>query len=664
MAGLKNDRTATIIEFLPRAVLLRLLGVLLIVLGPHLARLPLWAALLVAAIGVWRLLAAMRQWRQPPRWMRSVLAIGAFAGVFATFGRVSGQTAGVVLLTVMAALKLTELHRRRDVMVMVMMMYFILVTHFLFSQEIWTAAYLLICAVLITATLVDANHPAQPLPLRDGLRIGGRLILHSLPLMVILFILFPRLPGPLWGLPSDAGAGRSGLSDEMAPGDIANLIESDEVAFRVRFEGDPPPMRTRYWRGPVLGSFVGRRWQIGQRPGGVIPTVELAGPAVRYQVDLEPNARRWLFALDLPWAYSLPSDASLNVDFNVLAPAEIKDRRSYHLESHIDYRFQTSLPPALRQAFLHLPAGYNPRTVALARSWRDSGMSDPDIVAAALKLFGAEEFYYTLHPPMLGRDSVDEFLFVTHRGFCEHYSSSFTVLMRAAGIPARVVTGYEGGIYNDVGGYYVVRQSDAHAWSEVWLQGRGWVRVDPTAVVSPQRVESGIGAALRGTGDLPAALDPSRRGYLWRLVIEERWDWLNMEWNHWVLGFGPSLQEDLLRQFGLVDWSDMILALTALVAIALGLLSLVLARQLTLGIPADPAVRAWRRLQRRLRRTGVVQRPDEGPQDFIARVAAARPDLASALEPVTQLYLQLRYLQEPSVSLQRELRARVAALRV
>ncbi|HWY25986.1 MAG TPA: transglutaminase domain-containing protein, partial [Nevskia sp.] len=304
-----------------------------------------------------------------------------------------------------------------------------------------------------------------------------------------------------------------------------------------------------------------------------------------------------------------------------------------------------------------------PRTLALARDWRDQGLDDVHVVGAALARFRKDNYYYTLHPPMLGRDSVDDFLFETKHGFCEHYASSFTVLMRAAGIPARVVTGYQGGEHNDVGDYYVIYQSDAHAWSEVWLEGQGWARVDPTAAVAPQRVEEGIREALAGTGELPSFLDPNSRGYNLRLMLTLRWDWMNEQWNHWVLGYGPQLQSDLMRQLGLMNWSDMIIALTAAVGVILGLLGAGLARQFLPRRTEDPALRLWQKALKRLRRAGLPARPDEGPRDYAARVAAQRPDLAEAVLRVSGSYLRQRYLAEPDDKEQRELAAAVAALR-
>jgi transglutaminase-like putative cysteine protease len=651
-------------EFLPRAVLLRLLGVLAIVLLPHLTRFPVWESLFLATIVVYRLLATLRQWRPLNRWGRAALTLGSFGAIYASFGNIAGQSAGTALLAAMACLKLTELNSRRDMLVMVLLLYFLLITHFLFSQEMWTVAYLLVCAVLITALLVEANHPDSALPLRVPLRTAGRLVAQALPLMLLLFVLFPRVPGPLWGLPSDAGAAQSGLPDEMQPGDIQNLIENEAVAFRVHFNGPVPPPELLYWRGPVLSHFDGKKWDAGVVLEGQARPWEVSGEGYAYEITLEPQRRRWLLALDLPDSGSVPADASITASYQLVARNEVRERRIYRLVSHPHYRIALgALSPVERYDYLQLPQGYNPRTLALARRWREEGKDDTQIIAALLEMFRGKDFYYTLSPPKLGRNSVDEFLFDTHRGFCEHYAGSFATLMRAAGIPARVVTGYQGATRNEVGGYYVVQQSDAHAWTEVWLEGRGWTRIDPTAAVAPSRVDKGIGAALEGSGSLPAYLDPSRRGFHMVAMIKARLDWVDDQWNHWVLGYGPDVQQQVLSRLGLDDWSNMILALTFGTSIVLGLLSALLARQFLPRRETDPVQAQWLKLRGRLRRAGLEQAPGEGPRDFSGRVAQARPELAEAMQRACGLYLRLRYLETAEPALLRELNLAVAALR-
>lgn len=640
-------------DYLSRNSLLRLIAVLALVIAPHAMHLPVWAILLIITAMAWRALIELRQWRLPKMLTRTALALAGFGGVYASYHSISGQSAGTALLCIMAALKLLEMRARRDVMIVVLLMYFILVTHFLFSQDLWTVAYLLVCSVAITALLMDCNHPGSAVPTRPLLRRATVMIAQSLPLMLAMFILFPRIPGPLWGLPSDTGAQRSGLSDSMSPGDIENLALSDAVAFRVHFDDTAPPQDQRYWRGPVFDSFDGRKWRPRiapqQRPA---EAAEFTGTAVTYDLTLEPTQQRWIFALDLPAASGLPAATALHGAAQLLADKPVSARVLYHLRSYPHYQLQPTLTSFQRRMMLQLPLNADPRTRALAAQWRTQQMDDAQIVQRALQMFRSEPFYYTLHPPRLGNNSIDEFLFDTRRGFCEHYASSFTFLMRAAGIPARVVTGYQGGEKNPYGDYYVIHQYDAHAWSEVWLAGRGWVRVDPTAAVAPNRVEQGLASALTAADGLPAFLQ--RQPQIW-LTLSARWDWLNNRWNRWVLAYGPELQAKFLSHFGITDWSQMILALTVAITLLLSAVGLSLLRQFAPAKTHDAALRLWQSATRPLQKLGLKQQPDEGPQDFAARVIASQPLLAASMQPLLEAYLQLRYLSDVEPEAQQNL---------
>lgn len=649
-------------EYLPLATLLRLLAVLALTLLPHAARLPPWESLLIVALLIWRGLSAYRQWRMPHGGLRAALTLTAFAGIYASYGSVSGQNAGTALLCIMAALKLVELRTRRDVMVTVFLMYFLLITHFLFSQEIWTAAYLLISMVAITALLIECQHLGA-LPPRQTLRTGAILVAQALPLMVLLFVLFPRIPGPLWGLPADAGAARSGMTDKMSPGDISDLIRSEEVAFRVEFEGPVPAPAQRYWRGPVLDAFDGRSWEkdFPSSPYTPPPEIEFEGPAIDYTITLEAHRMPWLFALDMPQRESLPADSFIGREGELLGIKPVIERQQYRLRSHPRYRLQNTLSNGAKIRYTRLPEDYNPRTLAYAQQLREQQLPPEQIARTVLEWFNRENFVYTLQPPALGRHSVDDFLFSTRRGFCEHYASAFTFLMRAAGVPARVVAGYQGGQQNSVGSYYVVRQSDAHAWTEIWLDGRGWVRVDPTAAIAPSRIEEGGIESALSAFDRDYAGSLAARTRL-QFYLEARWDWLNMQWNTWVLAYGPELQQDFLSRFGIRDYQGMILALTLLGSGTLALIGALMLRQFLPAPIRDPSLREWRRLTSRLARAGYVQAADEGARDFAARVAAERPEWADPLQRATALYLRQRYLQEPDPATAQALRVAVSAV--
>lgn len=655
-------KTASAADYLNQTSLLRLIAVLALVLVVHLQRLPAWEdALICAGLG-WRLLIAMRQWPLPSSWIRTGIAVLAFIGVYASYGRIYGQQPGIALLAIMAVLKLLEMRSRRDVMVTVFLMYFILLTHFLSSQEMWTAAYLLVCAAAITALLIDVNHPGEPLPLRTILVKGSRMVAVSLPLMVIFFVLFPRIPGPIWGLPTDAAEALSGMSDEMSPGDISQLSLSDRTAFRVRFLGTVPPPGQRYWRGPVFDSFDGRTWKSSPMSQTIrAPEAQLLGSPLRYEMTMEPHRGPWLFALELTDPETRPDKSFVASEFQLMKGKSVTERQLFEMTAHLSYVLQPELSALSQRINLALPAGNNPRTLELAKNLRAENDTPDKLIRAALGMFRKQRFVYTLEPPPLGRHSVDEFLFKTRRGFCEHYASSFTFLMRASGVPARVVTGYLGGERNLFGDFYTVRDSDAHAWAEVWLAGKGWVRIDPTGAVSPQRIESNLSEALDAAAGLQMG-DRLDLGWI-KINMRARLDWLDAQWNHWVLAYGPEVQLELLGKFGITDWTGMILALTIGTTLVLGVTGLLLLRQFAPARNREVAVKLWAQLQKRLLREGIAQRPSEGARDFAERVALESPELGPAVQRAAAAYHQLRYLEDATPALQDELSQAVKALR-
>ena len=645
----------------PPTTALRALACLALVAAPHLLNVKIWAVALLGCLIAYRALCLLRGWQLPPQWLRIVLVVVAFGAVMMTYGRINGQNAGVALLLVMTGLKLTESRSQRDWEVVLNLSYFLLITHFLFSQSLFMLLFMLAGVLLITASLADLSHRQAAMPLRDTLRVSGRLVLHALPVMAILFVLFPRIPGPLWGLPSDAGAARSGLSDVMSPGSIGNLIQNDAVAFRVRFDRQPPDNNMLYWRAHVFYNFDGRTWHEGG-PNGVhrnVPSPNL--PLTHYEITLEPHRQPWLFGLDL--IASGPDDAVFSPNHQMWVKEPVKERRLYRASSYITDTINEPLDWITQRRSLHLPSGGNRRARELGEVWQQQFSNPADIVNAALQRFRNEPFHYTLQPPELGASPVDQFLFETRAGFCEHYASAFVVLMRAAGIPARVVTGYQGGELNDMADYMIVRQSDAHAWAEVWLEGRGWVRIDPTAAVAPERVELGLAAALSAS-EVPLGL--MRRNNV-RYFLEMNWDMINASWNRWVLAYGPELQQSFLARFGLIDWYRMTLALTALIMVVLGLLGLAIIRQARPAQNTDPVQQSWLKLCQRLEKIGMQRRPQEGPRDFARRVARRYPALGAELRPLAEQYIRLRYGRDSSAPAGSEiqaLRRAVSALRI
>ncbi|MBZ0093698.1 MAG: DUF3488 and transglutaminase-like domain-containing protein, partial [Sulfuricellaceae bacterium] len=567
-----------------------------------------------------------------------------------------GRDAGVAMVILLLGLKLLELRTLRDGLLLILLGYFLAITQFLYSQSLGMAVYLLLATLLLTAALIQLNQTgSRARPIASALRLSTVLLAQAAPIMLVLFFLFPRISGPLWGMPNDALSGVTGLSNEMSPGSISRLSQSDAVAFRVEFQGAPPPPQSLYWRGPVLWRTDGRLWTEGRPAPQAKSGYQGLGQPVSYTVSLEPNDRNWLLALDLP--ATAPPNARMTADFQVLSDHPVSRRLRYRMSSYLRYR-TGDLPPQERQRALQLPVRGNPRTLALAASWRRLGQPEA-IVRQALAYYRDRHFSYTLTPPALpGRDPVDRFLFDTRQGFCEHYAGSFVLLMRAAGVPARVVTGYQGGEFNSFARYMIVRQADAHAWAEVWLQGRGWVRIDPTAAAAPERLASGAEAALGGGGilGLPAAFQLDAA---WLRKLRDAWDVLNGGWNLWVLGYSQERQLQLLSHLGLglLSWQDMAIGLMLAVGGLLAVLAFFLLRRNT--IKRDPVQAAYRLFCRRLARRGMPRQANEGPLDYAARAVLAVPERYDDIAAIGALYAELRYGTEAAPERVAELRRRV-----
>jgi len=597
---------------------------------PLLLQLPARLAFGIAAVAV---LVAAATWRGGalPAWLRLLVALGLIGSVMTMSRFAFGRDTGCALLAAMLALKPIEMASVRDARSLLGFGLFAPFATFLLDQGplpllLGVLGATLALAALLRLSELESGDGRQPLAPWRRFATVWRLVAIGLPLALATFWLFPRLATPLWGVPERALA-RPGLSDRMSPGEWIDLLTDDTPALRATFVGQAPPTSQMYWRGPVLWNFDGRTWT---QPTWFrnLPAARVV-PSTRrydYELEVEPTDRRQLVALELPSI--TPAGLQLSLDYGLFSEHPLSTTTTWRMQSAPPAAFEPSLKITLRQAALRLPEGYNPRTLALARQWRsEAGGDDAAIVERALRWIRSE-FAYTLETPLLGRNSVDEFLFEQKAGFCEHYSSAFVVLMRAAGIPARVVTGYVGGYRNPFGGYWLVRRSDAHAWAEVWLAGRGWVRVDPTAAVAPERIFDTL--ADRAPGAF-AGLTP----------VFDAGDWLHRGWNDFVLGFDASRQRRLLRPLGMEDLdSNRLVTLFFCVAgLALGWMLWLTTRS---EREHDPVLRAWRRLDARYRRLGLGREPHEPPLAWASRVAALRPQ-AVALNALSERFTAWRY---------------------
>ena len=608
--------------------------------APHALHLKPWIILTAAALAVWRLLGAWRGWPLPGRYPRYALVFVSVASVLLSFRTLNGPEAGTALLLLLSMLKLMEAKGLRDYFLMMLVAFFLGIANFLYDQTIPLALYMLPAVLVTTMALLNVAHPDPERSLRVSLRSTLRLLLPALPVAVVLFLLFPRVSGPLWGIATQKRAGVTGLSTSMTPGDLSQLAQSDDVVFHVSFAGSPPPKAKLYWRALVLHEYDGKTWTAGNLPWQHRLTATTQGQPVDYDVTLEPNNLPILYTLDLP--SKVPADASLSAAYELGVRAPVTERKLYHITSYTDSTYGVDMPHWMLARDLGLPKGIDPQARALAQQWRSSAGSPEQVVRDAIDMFHSQKYYYTLNPGVLqGDDQVDQFLFKSKRGFCEHYAGAFVFLMRAAGIPAHVVIGYQGGTLNPLDGYYVVRQREAHAWAEVWIGGRGWIRVDPTAAVDPARVEQGLDDSLAADEVEGSLFDR----YPLLGSVRNGWDALNSGWNEWVLAYGPELQEKFYRKVGLDygNWLQLALVLAGLIVASLSLFLLYLAWERR-PPAAVPAVREYTRFCARLAKVGLRRAHHEGPLDFAARVARERPDLAGAADAITRDYVALRYL--------------------
>jgi transglutaminase-like putative cysteine protease len=583
---------------------------------------------------------AARGREAPPRAIRFVIAAVAIGLLFLQFHTFNGLSAGSALLSLIAGLKLLETRTRRDLYVVPMIIYFLCLAAILQRESFWLLAYLIGVCWLTTATLMRVARVTRGGEWRGSVRHAGRILAQALPLALALWLFFPRLGSPLWQTPGVSHEATSGLSDTMSPGDITDLGLSDDIALRVHFNGDPPPRTERYYRGPVLHDFDGHTWSRTDAGALAAPPLVFKGKPYRYTVSLEPNQHNWLFALDWPSQWDT-ARAVLTNDYMLLQTSPVSTPTDIVATSYTHGEAAQPLASGMRQRDTRLSGNHNPRTLELAAKMRSAHPDDLDYIHAVLDMFHEQPFYYTLTPPLLADDSVDGFLFDSKRGYCGHYASAFAVLMRAAGIPTRVVTGYQGGTFNRFANYWILRQSDAHAWDEVWIEGSGWLRIDPTGSIAPERVERGLNAlATEGAADTSRWEERST----WFTDVRLRLDALRVMWRDRILRFNQGSQERLLAWMRIPepDGQKVALMLAACLILSMVWLTWQVRQDLT-PRNRDPVSRAYERLCRRLAAIGLPRSPHEGPEAYAARVAAARPDLASVVTALCRRYSQLRY---------------------
>lgn len=612
-------------QILPRISLTWLLIAQALVIIPHLLHVPFWLAGLWLTCAAWRIQVFRMRLAFPNSWTKAALLLGSGFAVYLSRGSLVGLDAGVALLITAFILKLLEVRSRRDALVLIFLGFFCEVTSYLFADSLLAALYSILPVLALLAALLglhQSSFATQPLA---TLSYVLRLFAQAVPLMLLLFVLFPRLE-PLWSLPQANNKGSTGLSSSMTPGDLAELGQSSALAFRARFEGDIPAQSQLYWRALTLPHFDGRSWSVSQREQMQAPQWQAQGEAINYSIIMQPSTQPWLFSLDV--GSSEQADIRMMSDFRLQRSTPVNRAYQYQVSSWPQALRQVQLTPAQQQEFLQLPRSTNPQSREWALALRQQYADDDALVSAMLRHFNQEPYYYTLKPPVLGSDSVDEFLFSSQSGFCAHYAGAMVFTLRAAGIPSRVVAGYQGGETNQAGQFVQVRQFDAHAWVEYWQRGYGWRSVDPTFQVAPERIERGLQEALADEAELFQGdfFSPLRYQHIgWVNQLRLGWENINHSWQTQILGYQRDRQQAWLKQwFGQVDWQTLGLLLVFSAGLIIALIVLWMFKPWQRQ--ADPVQRLLNEFQRVLRKRGWSREIGEGLRDFYQRIAPQLPE--------------------------------------
>lgn len=610
---------------------------------------------------LWRLLAISRPQWLPNRMTLFVLTLAAIGLVYNQHHGVFGRDAGTGLFIVALGLKLLEIHGKRDIYVVVYLAFIVAATQFLYEESILMAWYILLVCTVLLATMITQNSLApQTLP---ALKTSASLVVQSLPIAVVLFVLFPRMEAPRWSWLDADNQAKSGLSTTLEPGSIAQLSLSPELVFRVKFDGELPPPSQRYWRGPIYANTDGISWHapptLGRPPNPAQPV--FSGKTYSYTLMMEPQKQNWVFALEMPSQFA--SGLRRNELYQLITSKNPGDRAEYRISSSPVFN-TGAISPAARRENLQLPGEPADAIRNLIAQLRGDSRQPEFLISRLLQYFHRENFRYTLSPEPMPERPIETFLFERRAGFCSHYATAFVYLLRAAGIPARVVGGYQGGQFNNVGGFLEVRQADAHAWAEVWLDGKGWVRFDPTAAIAPERIEQGVNVDLQiASGAVsfsPILVDAKTLTWLQR--SRQLWQNVDYQWQRWVINYDTANQRAFMKTLGIDDF----VTLGYWLLLSVGGLGSVLAWRLLRPNRRrrDPVLQIYRRFCDKLQKAGVDFGPGDGPQTLAQRAKIVRPDQADAIERIAAVFIRLRYEPDADASDLRTLTTLVRSLRI
>lgn len=618
-----------------------------IITFPHVYHIPVTVFSYFYGLLAWRLLVIWKPQYLPGPIMIGLICCGAIVLMYFKHQTFLGRDAGTSLFILTLGLKSLEIKKERDLYLLCYLCFIVVGSQFLFQQNLLFALYGLVACSLLVTSLIYINHsqmanfvPGNSVAVKSG-QMAITLLLQALPLAIALFILFPRIDPPRWLLFDKQGHSKTGLSDSMEPGSISDLSLSDDLVFRVTFAGAIPPPAQRYWRGPVLTHTDGKKWtQVST--SNPVTHLAVSGSAYQYTLLLEPQNKNWVFALDMPVKFSRP--LFINVDYQMLTSGSFNKRSEYAISSYPSYH-TGDISDNQRMAATQMPGEPSEKIKQLVNQLHGFDNKPEEYIAQLLKHFRTEDFHYTLTPPALVDNPIETFLFETRRGFCSHYASAFVYLLRVAQIPARVVTGYQGGELNHIGNFLEIKQSDAHAWAEVWLASRGWVRVDPTAAVAPERIEQGFSMEQQfalGVNSMYPYLPTLTQS--WLKQAHQLWRSLDYKWQHWVVNYDNRQQIQFLSTFGIKNSRDLINTMIGVI----GFISVVLCGYLLpkRSKKTDKILSIYQQFCKKLVKYQLIKLPQEGAKDFAERAKNRLPEHAAVIDQITELFIRLRYERE------------------
>lgn len=611
---IENDRTLN-------ALMLRMSILLLLAIVFHIGNVPGWVIISsFLSLGVMVVPILFGKRLVINRFLIEFLAALFFAYLCLNYSKIGILETSVSNLILMSCLKIHNPCTKRNNMSTIFVVMFLILTHFLFSQEMWKAAYLMMCSVLTVSLLIDVNLE-KTLPFKYSILKSSKMVLLSIPLMAVVFVIFPRFQGPIISFNLKQSASKTGLSDNMSPGDISSLVSSSDLAFRVNFEGNQPPKSKMYWRGPVFGYFDGRSWNGYVKPPAVKNrNVSTSDPYYNYTVTLEPTNSRWMMSMDVPIPKELPFRSSVNGDFQLMHENQIQDKMLYKMTSSTNYIMDADITEEEKIFYLALPKGINKKSAKMIEKINSEEMGAEEKIKNIINFYKSNGFSYTLKPPPLGTNSVDDFLFDTRAGFCEHFASSFAILARMSDIPSRIVTGYQGGEKSAIGDYWIVRQSEAHAWTELWIEGKGWVRFDPTAIIAPNRLEEDVANSLSNPEE-QLDFKNSKKAPLFVIKIKNVAEWANNAWNNWFLGYDNKKQANIFKKAGINNKQELFSLLGLVIFGSMLIMTAVFLFKFK-EKEKDLSVVQWNKLKRKLLKFDIVQKTGESSKMFIERIVS------------------------------------------